>query len=72
MKLDPLQRSVKAAYRASVQGQLETLINERSRWKRKATIAHNKLAGIEAEIQAFVFVLALEADKAGRKGLVLS
>ena len=72
MKLDPLQRSVKAAYRASMQGQLEALLDETSRWKRKMTIATNKYNDARARVTLFAMALAIEADKAGRKGKVLS
>jgi len=72
MKLDPLQRSVKAAFEASVVGQFEALLAERSKWQRRLTIAQGKLAIANIEIARFAGVLSTEADAAGRKGKVLS
>ena len=71
-KVDPLVAATKKAYRESVFGQLEALLKERSKWKRRLTIAENKLESVNIEIGQFAGVLSGEADKAGRKGKVLS
>jgi len=52
-KTDPLIRAARKAYRGSNQYQLDQLIAEESRWKRKATIAHNKLADVRNRITEF-------------------
>ena len=62
---------MKAAYRASTVGELDALCKELSKWLRRSTIAHNKLAVVRGEIIRFADTLAREADKAGRKGKVL-
>ena len=42
-KNDPLVKATRKAYRDSAVGQFETLLKEESRWKRKETVASNKL-----------------------------
>jgi hypothetical protein len=62
MKLDPLQRSVKAAYRASASGQLDVLLADERRWKSKETMATNKLRACRERINDFTRKLASEKD----------
>jgi hypothetical protein len=57
-KTDPMARSLRKAYRGTAVYRLDQLLAEESRWKRKVTIATNKLADVRAEINAFAQVLA--------------
>lgn len=50
---DPMVRAMKAAYRNSKQYEWDQLIAEESRWKRKLTIAANKLTDVRNRINAF-------------------
>lgn len=52
-KTDPLVRAVRKAYLSSKRCELDKLLAEESRWKRKATIAQNKLADVRNRINQF-------------------
>lgn len=58
MAVDPLIKATKAAYRASEVFKLEQLLEEETRWKRKATIAQNKLADVRERINRLAKELA--------------
>jgi len=49
-KVEPAIRAMRKAYRGSTQYQLDRLLAEEGRWKRKATIAQNKLADVRRRI----------------------
>jgi hypothetical protein len=68
---DPLVKAVKKARRESAFGQLEKLLHEEGKWKRKTTIASNKLREVRDELNAMAVQLARDADSAGIKGDVL-
>lgn len=57
---DPLHRQLKKARRNSPFGKLEALLAEESRWKRKRTIAENKLAAVRSNINQLARAHALE------------
>lgn len=50
---DPLAKAVKKAYRSSDLFRLEKLLAEESKWKRRQTIANNKLAEVRYQINEF-------------------
>lgn len=53
---DPLVRSVKKVrreWRKTPAGRLQTLLEEERKWKRRATIAANKLADVRLAINDF-------------------
>lgn len=50
MKSDPLIYEARKAYRASDVCKVDKLLAEETRWKRKATIAENKLVRVRARI----------------------
>lgn len=55
-EVDPLVKSVKKMrreWRKTPSGKLQTLFDEERKWKRRATIALNKLADVRAEINQF-------------------
>lgn len=52
-KTDPLVKATRKAYRQSRQYELDQLLAEESRWKRKSTIAQNKLADVRNRINKF-------------------
>lgn len=59
--LDPLVRSVKKVrreWRKTPAGRLQTLLEEERKWKRRATIAANKLAEVRWDINRFAEELA--------------
>lgn len=58
MAVDPLIKATKAAYRASDVYKLDQLLEEETRWKRKATIAQNKLADVRERINKLAKELA--------------
>lgn len=55
---DPLVREVRKAYRATDKYRLDRLLAEESRWKRKVTIASNKLAAVRNQINKLAAELA--------------
>ncbi len=60
---DPLVTSimkVRREWRKTQPGMLQTLLDEQSRWKRKLTIAQNKLAAVRDDIDKFAAELAKE------------
>lgn len=61
-KTDPLIKSMKQTYRKSVQSGWDTLLAEESRWKRKLTIAQNKLGEVRNRMNAFTQDLVKESD----------
>lgn len=60
---DPLVKAVKKAYRSSRQFELDQLLEAESRWKRKATIAHNKLTEVRAKINELAQTMVDEIIK---------
>lgn len=55
-EVDPLVKSVKRMrreWRKTPSGKLQTLFDEERKWKRRATIALNKLADVRSEINQF-------------------
>ncbi len=63
MATDPLVTSitkVRREWRKTPPGMLQTLLDEQSRWKRKLTIAQNKLAAVRDDIDKFAAELAKE------------
>jgi hypothetical protein len=60
-----LRHQTQKAYRTTDLYRLERLLAEQSRWKRKLTIATNKLAEVRERIDALAEQLA--KDKAGIK-----
>lgn len=65
-KQDPLLKSMKQTYRSSRQYQLDKLLEEESRWKRKITIATNKLAEVRRRMDAFTLEVVAENSKLAR------
>lgn len=65
MKTDPLIRAAKKAYRSSSVGKLDKLIKEQAFWKRRETIARNKLAEVRDQIDAFGKALAQDRVSKG-------
>ena len=55
---EKLVRSTKRVVNATSKGKLAALLAERSRWKRKQTIATNKLADVQERIDAFADMMA--------------
>lgn len=53
MKTDPLIRSIRKARKGNPVDALARLLAEESRWKRKRTIADNKLASVRDKINQF-------------------
>lgn len=53
MAVDPLVAATKKAYRSSDQYKLDQLLEEETRWKRKLTIASNKLQDVRDRINKF-------------------
>lgn len=47
---EPLLKEMRRVYRSSNQKRLDDLLREESRWKRKLTIAQNKLADVRANL----------------------
>ena len=68
---DPLVKAVKKARRESAFGQVEKLLHEEGKWKRKATIANTKVRGIREEIRQIAVQMARELDSIGIKGDLL-
>jgi hypothetical protein len=62
MAQDPLIVAAKKAYRASATFQVDKLYKERSRWLRKQTIARNKLAEVDSQIERLLVSMAKTAD----------
>ncbi len=65
-KKDPLLKSMKQTYRSSRQYELDKLLEEESRWKRKVTIATNKLAEVRRRMDAFTLEVVGENTKLSR------
>lgn len=63
---DPLVRAVKKAYRSGPLYPVEKLLEEESRWKRKATIAQNKLLAVRLKINRLLLEQAQAALKEGK------
>lgn len=55
---EKLIRSTKRVIRGTSQGKLNELLAERSRWKRKETIAANKLASVQKQIEVLAAEMA--------------
>ncbi len=64
-KNDPLVKATRKAYRESAFGQFETLLKEESRWKRKETVASNKLRVVREQLNRFARQLAIESETRG-------
>jgi len=64
-KNDPLVKATRKAYRDSAVGQFETLLKEESRWKRKETVASNKLREVREQINRFARQLSIESESKG-------
>lgn len=60
---DPLVKAQRKAYRESAVGQLETVLKEMSRWKKKRTIAENKVKALQTKVALIGLQLAREADR---------
>lgn len=58
---DPLVRSIRRAYRNSKQFEWDQLCEEESRWKRKLTIAANKLTDVRNRMNAYAAQLVKES-----------
>ena len=58
MKTEPILRALDKAYRRSPKYVLDQLLAQENRWKRKATIAQNKLVQVRNRINAFATSLA--------------
>ncbi len=66
MATDPLVASIKEVrreWRKTPPGMLQTLLDEQSRWKRKLTIAQNKLAAVREDIDRMANAMAAELAK---------
>ncbi len=61
--LDPLIRAAKKARAVSEVGKLEALIEETKYWKRRETIAKNKLSAIRVAVYTIAANLAKEVDE---------
>lgn len=61
--LHALSDSMRRAYNSTEQGKLDRLLKEESRWKRKRTIAQNKLDEVRLAIAAEANRLAKLADE---------
>lgn len=59
-----LHHAMRKAYRSTEQGKLDRLLSEESRWKRKLTIASNKLAEVRGAITGEAKRLAAQVDMA--------
>ena len=55
-----LQTAALKAYKTTDVYKLEKLLTEQSRWKRKLTIATNKLAEVRSDIESLASRLAME------------
>jgi hypothetical protein len=65
VKGDPLVsavRKTRAEFKKTPLGRLQSLFSERIKWKRRATIARNKLEQNQAEIDSLAEALASEAQ----------
>lgn len=62
---DPLVKAIRKARRDSAFGQLEKLLHEEGRWKRKVTLASNKLKEVRDQINLFAVQLARETEHPG-------
>lgn len=58
MVQDPLVRAAKKAFKATKLYRLQQLIEEERRWKRKQTIARNKLDEVRDKIEAMATEMA--------------
>lgn len=61
-KSDPMIKSMRATYRASKQSGWDALVREEIRWKRKLTIAQNKLGDVRNRMNHFTEDLVRESD----------
>lgn len=61
--MNALQRQINKSYRGTAVYRLRVLLNEQTRWQRKATIAANKLAHVRRAIDDFAKELADERLK---------
>lgn len=61
-KQEPAIVAAKKAYRASRCYKLHQLLAEESRWKRKLTIASNKLADVRRELNQYTAELIQELE----------
>lgn len=48
---DPMAKAMQKAYRASLTAKLDELLERRSKWSRRSTVAQNKLSEVETEIR---------------------
>lgn len=64
-KTDPLIREMKKTYNASRQKSWDALVASESRWKRKLTIAQNKLGEVRTQMNNFTQELVKESDTGG-------
>ena len=60
-----LRQAAQKAYRTTDSWQLDKLLDEQTRWKRKVTIATNKLAEVREQIDQLAAKLAKEKGEAG-------
>lgn len=61
-KTDPLIKDMRKVYRSSNQARWDELLASESRWKRKLTIAQNKLADLRVEMNCFTQEVVRVAD----------
>jgi hypothetical protein len=62
---EPLAKQARKVYRATKVYELDQLLAEESRWKRKVTIASNKLAEVRTAINKLASELAHDTVKDG-------
>lgn len=55
---DPLARTIARARKGNAVDRLAKLLEEESRWKRKQTIANNKLADVRSRLNQFAIEVA--------------
>ena len=55
---NPLTKAIKKAYRSTDKYPVDELIKKRSYWQRKVTIATNKLAAVQKQLDAKLIELA--------------
>lgn len=60
MPINNLRVAAGKAYRGTVVYEIRLLLDEESRWQRRATIARNKLADVRSRINKLAEKLALE------------
>jgi hypothetical protein len=64
---DPLIKTMRKIYGASATARVEKLLDAERFWRRRATIAANKLGEIQDDIRTEIRALATESDGKGVK-----